>query len=160
MIHMNQNLCFNFNRAESINKLSEKFKTHTATKSLLAELSDKELDMLSDNPDLVEKIHSICVIDYNNAIIILEEDYDLTIEPYRDGGCWIGVENLEPDTPSWFNSMHVGWSVNGTLELLDFFRRFILQEIRINLWIRYMQNLNKKKEEKKQLGAYGYGLYL
>ena len=134
---------------------------------LLRDLTKSELKTLQNNPDLVDKVVDISKREENALIEILEEEFDLDIEDCATTGKWIGIDQIEKSKPNWGPDHHIGWAAGGHEEFLEFARNFMLQEVRINLCVRYITEVKESAKKKDQelatkranLGP-GYGLYL
>lgn len=122
---------------------------------LLDGLSTKEIMTLKKHKDLIERIHDI--VQMNEALVLqeLREKYRLDLDLYQNGDVWIGTEQLEDTIPDWFETSHCGWFMNrGEGEFMEWARRFLMQEIRINIWIRYLEDQKNPNLEPH------YGTYL
>ena len=114
---------------------------------LLDSLSVKELKILKRHDDLVKRVVEICKLTKMGLLQTIREDYGFDIQNCNNGDVWIEasevVENL---TPKWITKgqlPHCGWylTFNGDdNEFAPWARSMLLQEVRINGWIRYMEH--------------------
>jgi len=148
------------NRLAAIKNMSAKYNQNSTLQELLEKLSNKELRLIQKNSDLVDRIYEISKMDMNTASIILEEDFCLSLDDYEGNSCWVGIEEIEKHLPKWIRYTHVGWALEEIEEFMSFARDFFLQEVRINLWMRYYEHKKTSKPNQKELGYSGFGLYL
>lgn len=122
---------------------------------LLEGLSTKELEILRRYPELIDKLRGISKLTSTQALAELKEEYGLEVDGHMNGDVWISTEKLEEAIPDWFHSDHCGWFK--TLqdgEFLDWAKQLLMQEVRINIWIKYLEH---KKDPKPEIF---YGQYL
>jgi hypothetical protein len=122
---------------------------------LLSCLSTKELRILHKHDDLISKVRGITKMTKVQLLQELEDEYELEVDKYTIDDMWLSCEKLEDAIPDWFSTSHCGWSASEKDgEFVAWAREFLMQEVRINLWIRYQEY---KKEHPE--GA-NYGMYL
>jgi hypothetical protein len=122
---------------------------------LLDTLPTKELRILQKNPDLIAEVRRLTKLTLTQAESVLEKEYDLTIDQWQTQDLVIGTDLLDVAIPKWFTTSHCGWfkSAHGGV-FLGWAREFLLQEVRINLWIRYLEHKAKRTPD------VGHGTYL
>ncbi len=124
-------------------------------KKPLRAMSTKELVILWRNPDLIVRVKQIVNMFVVDAAAELQDEYGLEIDSFECGDMYVSTEKLEGAVPDWYRPFHVtGWLVS--LEdgkFLDWAKDLLLQDVRINLWVRYL-------EHKKNPLAVSYGQYL
>ncbi len=123
---------------------------------LILNLNMQHIRSLGKNPDILSQIQDICVLDKAMLISELESTYLLDIEPMDTGEYWIGVGECGAAVPDWFDEVngHYGWLIKDE-DLVDWARDFLMQNVCINLNIRYL--LHKEEEKKKRhVGAGSY----
>jgi len=157
---MSNSFHHHINRVAVTRNITARYGHDSKLQKLMSGLSNKELKILQKNSDLVHKLHEISKMDLNTATICLEEDFNLSLEAYIGDSCWIGVEDLEESKPKWINNTHVGWSVEGIKDFQNFALNFMLQEVRINIWMRYYAHKKESKSAKKETLEHSYGLYM
>lgn len=114
--------------------------------NLLAGLSFQELQILSNHDDLVDMGRKITQFTHAQILAELQEEFGLDIDHFSTNDLWIGTERLDDAIPDWFNSSHCGWfkdRLDGSF--LTWAQSFLMQEVRINIWIRYLEYKNTKK---------------
>lgn len=125
---------------------------------LLDGLSLKELKILRNHEDLLSRLLKISKMSDAELLEIIQEDYNLLSVDLCDGNVWVDTDSLQDNIPEWFNSTHCGWHLDvqaGEFEVWA--RHFLAQEVRINIWIRYMEHKKKnlvKQEDPVLLGQY------
>lgn len=123
--------------------------------TLLEGLSGKELKALRYHTDLMERIKVIANITILQALAELKEKHGLEIDQCQNQDVWVSTEKLESGLPDWFHSDHCGWFLSiGDGEFLRWAKVFLMQEVRVNIWMRYLEH--KKNPKIKQQ----YGMYL
>jgi len=123
--------------------------------NLLDGLSAKEVIILRKHQDLMDKVMGICKMTQIQVEAELREEFNLEIDTYNSHDCWISTEKLEDAIPDWFATNHCGWfKGNHDDEFMEWARDFLMQEVRTNIWIRYLEH---KKNPKPSVG---YGMYL
>jgi len=122
---------------------------------LLAGLSVQELSILRKYPELQDDAKEIAHLTLDKALWELSEEYDLEIDEYNSQDMFISVEKLEDAVPDWFETSHCGWYKGKDKdELLNWAKELLMQEVRINIWIKYCEYKVKPKP------ALSTGMYL
>lgn len=123
---------------------------------LLKDLPFLELNILRENEDLIDRTRKISKMNENELLDRIREDHHLIAENYNTGDIFIAVDKVLENMPEWVDlSSHLGWFLRlNDGEFAVWARKFLMQEVRINLWIRLMEQ--KKKKPKKQTH---YGVY-
>jgi hypothetical protein len=125
--------------------------------ALLEKLSMKELKILHKHPDLGKRVMAISKMSPNDIIEELKTTYNLDISLFHNDDVWVSTENIEEAIPEWFDSLHVGWfRSRRTGEFLEWAQDFLLQEVRINIWLRYMEHKKKNQGLQQYAGYMGY----
>lgn len=126
--------------------------------NLLDGLSTKELRILRKHEDLCDRISEITKLTDKALLETLKGDHKLVVENYHDGGIWVGTDPLLGNFPAWHKSTHCGWYLTAKGgEYEDWARNFLMQEVRINIWIRYMEH---KKGSNRQEDLAPSGMHL
>lgn len=122
---------------------------------LLEGLSTREIIVLRKHTELIDRVREIA--NMNEPLILQEltEEYKLDVDLYQNGDIWIGTEQLEDSIPDWFETSHCGWFMNREEgEFLEWAKQFLMQEVRINIWTKYLEHQKDPKSEPH------YGTYL
>jgi hypothetical protein len=134
---------------------------------LLEALSLKELRILCKHEDLVDRVSEITKMSDQELLEVVKEDYQLEPANCATGDVWLGVENLEDRIPEDFVTRHSGWYLSlKDGEFNVWAKHFLMQEVRINIWIRYLEHKKKNPgKQRKAISDYeglatGYGNYL
>ena len=115
-------------------------KGDSGMQDLLKTLTSKELKILRNYEDLGDRVLAISKMDSQELIDELRDVHDLDIEFHGAFDIWISTEHVEDALPEWFSSEHYGWFRSQKEdEFLKWAKNFLLQEVRINIWIRYME---------------------
>ncbi len=125
---------------------------------LLLELPVNELVVLQKNEDLLKRIQDIATMDTARLMRALREDFSLNLTVFSNGEMWIDIDKLEPAEPKWLCTRHSGWYV-AVDEFLKFGRNFLLGEVRMNIYLRYLEHKSEKEERKVDLQGEDYGCY-
>lgn len=151
------------NKTIRVNNLMVGQQGNAAFKRLTSSLSTKELKILRKHPDLIERVSAISKMNVRELEAELKEEFSLEVEPSSNGDCWISTDALDPYVPEWAKTGHCGWymgfddtSLLGA-DFEDWAQNFLLQEVRMNIWLRYMEH---KKSGKSGGGILGWGMYL
>jgi hypothetical protein len=124
--------------------------------TLLDGMSTKEILILKKHPDLIDKVKDITKMTLLQLLAELKDEFNLEVDQYNSNDQWISTENLEDAIPEWFTTNHCGWFKDSRDdEFLDWARNFLMQEVRINIWLRYLEH---KKDHPKVTPS--YGMYL
>lgn len=125
---------------------------------LLDTLTNKELRILRKHADLRARVLHISKMDTLQIFEELKDVFDLDIEFFNNHDVWISTERVEDAIPEWFDSHHYGWFRSQTSgEFSEWAKNFLLQEVKINIWVRYMEH--KKNEELVWDSMSGYAGY-
>lgn len=118
-------------------------------KELMRGFSAKELRVLVKHPDLVVAIREIAEADVVDVADRLETDHDLAVDDYTGGRICIGLDRPEEEYPSWIRPEQAGWfkDIAGG-EFLEWGRKFLLQGVRVQIWVRYLEHKDKEKNKK------------
>lgn len=123
--------------------------------NLLDGLSAKEVIILRKHSDLIDQVRDIVKMTSIQLQAELREEYNLEIDQYHSNDVWVSTEKLEDAIPDWFTTSHCGWFKNSRDgEFEDWARNFLMQEVRMNIWIRYLEHKKNPKPTP------GYGMYL
>jgi hypothetical protein len=120
---------------------------------LFCSLTLREIGVLRRNKELVEEVQDIAKMTTAELIIELANNYDLEIERLVPGqvigeSYWIGIEQLEDAIPEWFSTTHDGWhKFDKDEDFSNWAKDFLLQEVRINMWIRLLEQRKKIAEQ-------------
>lgn len=123
---------------------------------LLKTMSAKELRLLYRHRDLLPRIEELAGLSTADLVSEVETNYGLEIDYLPTGDITINPEEVIEEvffcqlddypTAGW------GWDIDGGwAELGNWARRFLLQEIKIELWFRYMVHKSKKRKEDANL---------
>ncbi len=120
--------------------------------SLLDGLSLRELVVLREHDDLMERASEIAKMSETTLLETIERDYDLEPQTWQTGEVWVGTEQIEDRIPSWFKSQHCGWYLSFSDGEFDVWaRNFLMQEVRINIWIRYLEDQKKNPPKREHV---------
>lgn len=126
--------------------------------TLLNLLSTKEILILRKHDELMDKVHEISKMGVQTVLEKLQTEYALDIDHHVNGDVWIGTEQLEDGIPDWFESSHCGWFKSLDKEFMVWARTFLMQEVRINIWIQYLEH--EKEKAKLDMLYPNTGMYL
>lgn len=127
---------------------------------LLDPLPVKELKILKKNDDLIEEVVAICKMTNTQLIKRLRDEYGFEISDCQNGDLWIDATDVnEPLTPEWVKKQtlpYEGWYLtteDSSEQVLEPFapwaRQLLLQEVRINGFMRYFKHKLAVASEKK-----------
>lgn len=141
---------------------------------LLEPLPLKELKILRKNPDLLERVWAICTYTKHGLREHIRDCHAFGIVEGAAGDVW--VESKIPDAliPGWISTdledgkvklPFAGWYLTFSRKDNAFepwARSLLLQEVRTNLWMRYMEHKLETASGRKNPfdDDIGYGLYL
>ena len=115
--------------------------------ALLDSLGVKELKILKRHDDLVERVVEICKLSKMGLLKTIRNDYGFDVQNCNNGDVWISVpEETEKLTPEWIEKgqlPYCGWYLTFNGDDNDFVpwaRNMLLQEVRTNGWVRYMEH--------------------
>lgn len=143
-------------RGAVIRNMAARHNYDSEVQRLLHHLNAKELQILQKNLDLVDRVSEVSKLDAKDLREILVIDYDLEVEAHT-GSIWISCTDIAKRVPENLANSHVGWWFEGEPEFVAWARDFLMQDIRINIMLRYIEH---KREEAKSSGPLQYGMYL
>lgn len=151
---------FNFypyaNRGAIIRNMAARHSYDSEIQRLLHHLNAKELQILQKNLDLVDRVSEVSKLDAKDLSEILTIDYDLEVEAYT-GSIWVSCTDIAKRVPENLANAHTGWWFGEEPEFIAWARDFLMQDIRINIMLRYIEH---KRREAKNAGPAQYGMYL
>lgn len=111
------------------------------TRELLEKLGDKELAILSKNQDLLERVKEISKMSYLHLNHVIGTQYGLKVDNWSGGDFLLSTAELDQKAPSWWGSTHIGWTFDtgNPPQFCSWARDFLMQEVRINIWMRYIE---------------------
>jgi len=113
---------------------------------LLNGLAAEEIIILRKHPDLRDSVREITKMTTVQLQAELQGEYNLEIDQYSSQDVWISTEKLDDAIPDWFETCHCGWWVPSQGEgFMQWARDFLMQEVRINIWIRDMEDKKNPK---------------
>jgi hypothetical protein len=169
---MNQYLYPHINAAGLVHNLAS---GDAGAKMLLNTLSGRELRILHKNRDLLERIVEIAQI---NGIALWSElhdrfDIEVILCSSGTGDYWANTsvdrdKSLPKEFKEWYKATgHTGWYLGTQVEFNMWARDLLLQEVRTNLMIRYIEHKRSEKKKRKATEAEqaagvvaAYGFYL
>jgi hypothetical protein len=111
------------------------------TRDLLCKLPLKELDILVKHTDILGRVKNIAKMSYFHLEHLVTSQYGLKVDAWGSGDYYLGVTGIDDRAPSWWHSDHVGWifHLGDTPQFTAWARDFLMQEVRINIWMRYLE---------------------
>ncbi len=114
---------------------------------LLDQLGVKELKILKRHDDLIERVVEICKMTKMALLQTIRNNYGFEVQSCNNGDVWIDVDDsVEALSPEWITKGQLpysGWylTFNGDdNEFVPWARNMLLQEVRTNGWMRYMEH--------------------
>jgi hypothetical protein len=114
---------------------------------LLDPLTAKELKILKKNGDLVTRVTEICKLTKMGMFKHIKNDYGFEITNCQNGDVWIDAsDTTDTLVPEWIKEgqlTHSGWYLTfagDENEFMPWARNLLLQEVRVNMWLRYMEH--------------------
>ena len=147
---MHRNVWINYMLAHNRTGLDSKIFS-----SLLDSLGIKDLKILKKNDDLVERVVEICKMSKMKLLMEIRDKYNFDVQNCSNGDIWIdGDDAVEGLTPDWIKKGQLpysGWYLKFNGEDNEFepwARNMLFQEVRINMWLRYMEHKLDSVSEK------------
>lgn len=126
-------------------------------RKLVADLNSKELVALRRNEDLVARVKEISSMSQEQLVQEISEGYGLEVTSCMNGDVWIGTDALDDFRPDWAVKNRqlpfAGWYLTYEPQDNEFepwARAFLMQEVRIEVWARYLEKKIQKSEESHQ----------
>lgn len=114
---------------------------------LLDPLTAKELKILKKNEDLIARVTEICKLSKMAMFKHIKTDYDFEISNCSNGDIWVDASDVTDKlVPDWIKPgqlSHSGWYLSFAgveNEFMPWARNLLLQEVRVNMWLRYMEH--------------------
>lgn len=123
------------------------------TRELLEKLSHKELRILAKYEDLLERVKNIAKMSDMHLDHLMSTEYGFKVDSWSGGDYLLSVSELDNRAPGWWKSQHVGWAfeLGNKKQFCDWAKGFLIQEVRINIWMRYIEY--RKSVLKSKRGA-------
>jgi hypothetical protein len=141
---------FHINKAAVIRTLSAQSGYDSEMQELLDTFTTKEIRILRRYPDLIDRIYQISQMTNTSLLEVLDSEHDLrpAVSPAGTADCWLSLGKLNSRIPLWYPVSHVGLWFDGKegSDFREFGQFLLLQEVRVNLWMRYIEY---KKEKAK-----------
>jgi len=126
-------------RAYNLNEISRKAAAPIGIYKLLMELTTPEIAELVQHEDLITKVGDIVRMTSLALEKTLQERYLLEVTECQTGNYWLGVsDELATWMPDWLVTHHQGYWCE-TREFTTTARIILLRDVRINLWMRYLE---------------------
>jgi len=112
------------------------------TRELLEKLSIKEIDILLKHLDLLERVKTIAKMSDMHLDHLISTEYGFRVDSWSDGDYLLSVSELDQRAPNWWQSGHIGWmfEVGNAKQFSKWAKDFLMQEVRINIWMRYIEH--------------------
>ena len=144
-------------------KNPDNFNEH-AFSAILDEASVDELQILRKNEDLMARVQEISRMDKKALSKCIREEHNFSIDDCNNGDIWIDASTAaERFLPSWVGGSQLpycGWYLEFEKgeenDFTTWARNLLFQEVRVNIWIRYMEHkidLLAKHKNPFQLGS-------
>lgn len=144
-------------------------------KHLLNQLTTEEIKILADSPDLFKEIRRFSAMEATPLIKELQEKMEIEVkvkpDPQHDAACygdfeWPYDEYFMDNTknmaalPSWarIRNFNAGVWKSTEYKFRDTARRFLLRRVRLNLWLRAIQEAQNPARKKEDSGNHGSGI--
>lgn len=129
-------------RPSFINNMFLRHGCDKETRELLEKLGIKELQVLLKNLDLLDRVKTIAKMSDLHLDHLMRTSYGFKVDNWSGGDFLLGVGDLDQRAPTWWDSQHVGWTfdVGNTVRFCQWARDFLMQEVRINIWMRYIEH--------------------
>lgn len=135
---------------------------------MVESLSIKELRILNKNPALINRIKWISLQKNKEELVKIILDYGLETINCQNGDVWIGNKTeLDKFSPSWADDSlpYNGYYFNFDKEFAPWARNFLLQDVRCNIWNKYLEKKLNDRSSKSQKNLTNnaeeyFGLYL
>lgn len=129
------------NRSAFVNNLFIQYGCDRETRELLEKLNNDELKILVKYPDLLERVKTIAKMSDFCLDHLIRTNYGFRIDSWAAGDYLLSVSELGQRAPDWCQSEHVGWTFHtgDVPQFCKWARDFLMQEVRINVWMRYIE---------------------
>lgn len=127
---------------------------------LLDCFSMKELQILFKHEDLITKVDSIAGMTDEELVRVVKEEYGAEFERFHseEDTFFVGFDRPLEALPTKYPTIPLGIYLSlKTGELQFWARKLLLHEVRINLWMRYIEH---KAESAKEKRTEEYGQYI
>lgn len=122
-------------------------------RAMLDDLNFTELKVVQQNEDLNHAIQRLAEASEEEMLRVLKHKYNLSFMSCENGECWIDAEGLEDMEPEWLKEKinHFGWYVG---DLTNWCRRFLLQVVRVNIWMHLLEKSRTEKKSSRKVEDY------
>ncbi len=137
-------------------KLSHLVREDKEYRKVIENFSEIELSLIIKNKDLGDRLKEISKMKLKQVLDSIRADFKLKIHPYGDAENWISLHELGffKDLPKWWRTTHNGWNIR-TEDMVKFGQGLLIQEVRINLYLRYIEDTANHKKNSNLVGTGG-----
>ncbi|KKL98057.1 hypothetical protein LCGC14_1828240 [marine sediment metagenome] len=126
--------------------------THGASndfRKLIDCLSVEELKILKQDEDLIQQVENVLELDAEGLREHMVKTWGLLVEECQDNDWWFDIEEVRKRCPKWSRAVIEGHYVEGG-NFVTWARQWLMQEIRVNINIKYIKELRDAVKEKKE----------
>jgi len=137
------------NKGVIVANLAIHYRAGTPFRKLIADLTLTELRILTKNEDLGQRIKDISYMEADDLREHMIKHWGLEVESCQTEDWWVDIEPVRKKLPAWSRATIEGRYIHGE-DFVEWGRKWLLEEVRVNLSIRYIQDLREKEKLKKE----------
>ncbi len=115
---------------------------------LLKPLGVRELNVLKKDPELIQRIKDVVKLDADDIREYMLASWGLRVESCQDDDWWADIEDIRDKLPEWTRAVVEGSYIPGE-NFLDWGRSLLMEEVRVNINIRRIEELKVKLKEER-----------
>ena len=112
-------------------------------------LTLEELKILKLDEDLIQRVKDVLKLSAEDLREYMVRTWGLLVEECQNNDWWFDIEGVRERCPKWSRATIEGHYVDGD-DFVNWARMWIMQEIRVNINIKYIKELRAAAKEKKE----------
>jgi len=118
-------------------------------RKLIKHLNLAELHILKQEKELIDRVEEISEMDADDLREHMVKKWNMTVESCMHDDWWIDITELRKKYPKWARAIVEGhYLPRDTFE--QWGRELLMEEVRVNIQIKHIQDLRKIAKEKKE----------
>lgn len=138
-----------FNRGIIVSNIAITHMAGNDFRKLIDCLTLEELKILKLDENLIQRVKDVLDLEAEDLREYMVKTWGLVVEECQNNDWWFDIEGIRERCPKWARATIEGHYVDGG-DFVKWAQQWIMQEIRVNINIKYIEELRAAAKEKKE----------